>query len=416
VSRTIAFFRDAEWLTIGRVRVYASMIVALTVASIVYVFCGRGFEDPAGRAVGTDFVSFWSVSWALLNGHSHAIYDPSALAALERTLLPQGDAAFYAWQYPPIALLLVYPLATVPYLAALGIWVVTGLCGYLSAMWRVFPRPLALWISLGSPAVFLTITHGQNAFLTAALLTWGLLLLRDRPILAGILLGAVSFKPQLALLLPFALVAGRHWESVVAAFLAVLSLSLVTVIFFGTNIWRDFVSSTAFAHQMLELGLVPYFKMQSVFAAMRLSGSSLSAAYAAQGVAAILAAGMVAYIWRGSADLSVKSAAVLAATPLATPFVLDYDLLIMAPAIGLLARKIAQDGPLRWEGTVLVLAAMLPLVGRPIAEQTHLALAPVIAAALLAVITLRCHAERFRAEVDLEAGTIQARSERLGAE
>jgi alpha-1,2-mannosyltransferase len=135
---------------------------------------------------------------------------------------------------------------------------------------------------------FLTITHGQNAFLTAALLTWGLLLLRDRPILAGILLGAVSFKPQLALLLPFALVAGRHWESVVAAFLTVLGLSLVTVIFFGTDIWRDFVSSTAFAHQMLELGLVPYFKMQSVFAAMRLSGSSLSAAYAAQGAAAVL--------------------------------------------------------------------------------------------------------------------------------
>ena len=404
LSRAVAFFRDAEWLTLDRARVYAGIVIALSVASIAYAFSGRGLEDPAGRAIGTDFVSFWTVSWALQNGNLHAIYDPQALAALEQSLLPRADAAFYAWQYPPTALLLVYPLAMMPYVAALCSWLAVGFSAYLSAMWRVFPRATALWIAIGSPAVFLTITHGQNAFLTTALLTWGLLSLRDRPSLAGILLGAASFKPQLALLLPFALSAGRYWKSAVAAGLTVLALSLATVMLFGVGVWRDFFDSTAFAHQILDQGLVPYFKMQSVFAAMRLCGGDLPAAYTAQSIVAVLAASAVVWIWRGSGDLSIKAAALLAATPLATPFVLDYDLLILAPAIGLVAGKIVETHPLPWEGTVLVLAAVLPLVARPIAEYTHFGLSPVVVAALSAVIALRCRAERFRREVGLNPG------------
>jgi hypothetical protein len=72
---------------------------------------GHGITDPAGRSVGTDFVSFWTVSAMLHNGHERAIYVFEALAALERSVVPGENAAFYTWQYPPIGLLLVYPLA-----------------------------------------------------------------------------------------------------------------------------------------------------------------------------------------------------------------------------------------------------------------------------------------------------------------
>jgi alpha-1,2-mannosyltransferase len=137
---------------------------------------------------------------------------------------------------------------------------------------------------------------------------------------------------------------------------------------------------------------VPYFKMQSVFAAIRLAGGNLSVAYATQIIVALGAATIVAWIWRGRGDPDMKAAAVLAAIPLATPFVLDYDLMILAPAIVLMVRRIAQDGPLPWEITILALAAVLPLVSRTIAESTHILLTPVTVAALLAVIIVRCHA------------------------
>ena len=390
----VGLLRNPGWLTLERARVYATIMIAVVVVSVAYTLTGRGFDDPAGHAIGTDFVSFWTVSWALLSGHQNAIYDPAALAALEQSVIPRSAAALYVWQYPPIGLLLVYPLALLPYLWALAAWLIIGAVCYLSALWWIIPRRLTLWIGLGFPGVLLTITHGQNAFLTAALLTWGMLLLRNQPIIAGILIGALAFKPQLAVLLPVALIAGRHWRTIIAASVTVLVLSVLTILLFGPNVWREFLTGTAFSHQMLDVGLVPYFKMQSVFAAIRLAGGSLAIAYAGQVLVALGVAMVVAWIWRNSADHQTKAAAVLAATPLATPFILDYDLMMLAPAIAVVVRKIIRDGELSWDATTLALAAILPLLSRSIAEYTHIAVAPVTIAALVAVITVRCRAER----------------------
>jgi hypothetical protein len=97
----------------------------------------------------------------------------------------------------------------------------------------------------------------------------------------------------------------------------------------------------------------------------------------------------------------MKAAAVLAAIPLSTPFVLDYDLLILAPAIALIMRKSAREGALPWETTILGLATLLPLVSRSVAEYAHIALAPITLAALLAVITARYRAESINARATM---------------
>src|SRR5207302_3622129 len=115
-------------------------------------------------------------------------------------------------------------------------------------LWRILPFPQTLWLGVAVPGVLITVTHGQNSFFTAALLTWGLLLLEKEPIVAGVLLGALSFKPQLAVLLPVALIAGGHWRAIVSACLTVVGLSLLTIQFFGVEIWAEFLSSIAFGH------------------------------------------------------------------------------------------------------------------------------------------------------------------------
>jgi hypothetical protein len=280
-------------------------------------------------------------------------------------------------------------LALLPYLQSLAAWLAIGLAGYLTALWRIFPKPLTLWVGLAFPAVFWTVTHGQTSFLTTSLFCWGLLQLPRRPVLAGILFGALTFKPHLGLLVPVALLAGRHWRAVVAAALTALLSAVASVALFGTGVWADFLASTTDTRSMLESGLNfgHYYKMQSVFAAARLLGSPMLVAYGLQALVALAAAGAVLWVWRRpTGDPDMKNAALLAATPLSTAFIFDYDLMLLAPAIAWLARKGVTEMALPYERTTLAATFLVPFVSRVVGMYTHLLLAPICIAALLLVI------------------------------
>jgi alpha-1,2-mannosyltransferase len=388
----LAFLRDAPWLTRGRVIGYSTALIAGTVAVMTWVLSGHGMADPVGRPVGTDFLRLWTASYALLDGEERAIYGPDAFFVLERAITQPPTPDFYPWNYPPSSFLIVYPLAVLPYLGSFAVWLALGFGGYLTALWRIFPKPLTLWVGLAFPAVFWTVTHGQTSFLTTSLFCWGLLQLPRRPVLAGILFGALTFKPHLGLLLPVALVAGRHWRVVITAALTAILSAVASVVFFGTGVWADFLASTTDTRSMLESGLNfgHYYKMQSVFAAARLLGSPMLVAYSLQALAALGAVAAVVGVWRRpTGDPDMKNAALMAATPLSTAFIFDYDLMLLAPAIAWLARKGVTDTALPYERTILVATFLAPFVSRVVGMYTHLLLAPIFIAALLVVIVRR---------------------------
>lgn len=388
----LASLRDAPWLTQGRIFGYSTVLIAATCAVMGWALSGHEMADPMGRPVGTDFLRLWTASYAALNGETHAIYDASAFFALERAVTQPSTPDFYPWNYPPSSLLIVYPLALLPYLVSLAAWLALGLAAYLAALWRIFPKPLTLWVGLAFPAVFWTVTHGQTSFLTTSLLCWGLLQLGSRPILAGILFGALTFKPHLGLLVPVALVAGRHWRAVAAAAVTALASAAASVALFGTAVWADFLASTSETRSMLESGLHfgYYYKLQSIFAAARLLGSPPTVAYGLQALIALSAVAVVVWVWRRSTgDSGMKSAVLMAATALSTPFIFDYDLMVVSPAIAWLARKEITDGALPYERTALVAAFLAPFVSRVVGMHTPLLLAPIAIAALLVVIARR---------------------------
>jgi alpha-1,2-mannosyltransferase len=388
----LALLRDAPWLTRGRVIGYSTALIAGTVAVMTWVLSGQGIGDPMGRPVGTDFLRLWTASYSLLNGEERVIYDPDAFFTLEQVVTQPVTPDFYPWNYPPSSFLIVYPLALLPYLQSLGAWLALGLAGYLAALWRIFPKPLTLWVGLAFPAVFWTVTHGQTSFLTTSLFCWGLLALPRRPVLAGILFGALTFKPHLGLLLPVALVAGRHWRSVVAAALTALLSAAASVFLFGTGVWTDFLASTTETRSMLESGLNfgHYYKLQSAFAAARLLGLSTPVAYTLQALVALGAAAAVVWVWRRpTGNPGMKNAALMAATPLSTAFIFDYDLMLLAPAITWLARKGVTDTALPYERAILVATFLVPFFSRVVGMYTHLLLAPIFIAALLVVIVRR---------------------------
>jgi hypothetical protein len=69
------------------------------------------------------------------------------------------------------------------------------------------------------------------------LLLGGIRMLERRPLIAGILFGLTSFKPQFALLIPLALIAAAQWRCLLAAVVTVAALVLVSAWLFGTGTW-----------------------------------------------------------------------------------------------------------------------------------------------------------------------------------
>ena len=134
------------------------------------------------------------------------------------------EVPFYGWHYPPFFFAVAVLVAALPYAWGLAIWLAASLAAYLAAMRAILPRPETLLIAAAFPAVFVNIGHGQNGFLTAALLGGALHLLDRRPWLAGVLIGCLAYKPQFGVLIPLALLAGGRWSTIAAAVATVAAL------------------------------------------------------------------------------------------------------------------------------------------------------------------------------------------------
>lgn len=389
---------SGAWLTAQRIRAYCTILLILSVfAGSAWVALSRDAIDRNGKPVGTDFSNVYAAGTLAWQGKAANAYDPALQHAAEIAVFGGHDVPFYGWHYPPFFLAIAALVATVPYLWGLALWQVTTLVAYLATIRAILPRRETLLVATAFPAVFVNIGHGHNGFLTTALLGGALLLLDRRPWLAGVLIGLIAYKPQFGVLIPLALVAGGYWRSIAGATLTVLALVALSAAIFGTGIWHAFAESTAFTRDVvLEQGGTGWQKIQSIFSAMRMWGAELPLAYSAQGLLAAGLAASLIWLWRSHADFALKAAALAIASLLATPYVLDYDLVVLAIAIAYVAGHGFTNGFRRYEISILAVAWTAPLVTRSITGLIHLPLG-LLAMIALYVIVIR------RAVLDLKA-------------
>ena len=249
-----------------------------------------------------------------------------------------------------------------------------------------------IWIlaALAFPAVFVNLGHGQNGLLTAALFGGALVALPTRPWLAGLLFGLMAYKPQFGLVIPIALLAGRQWRAIAAAALTVAALAGVTTLLFGADTWLAFAATTDISRKvLLEQGAVGFEKLQSIFAAVRLLGGGVTLAYAVQTTGTLIAACTAAWIWRSPLDHGQKAAVLVIATLLASPHVLDYDLVALGVAIAFMTMLGLTRGFRPYEITLLAFAWIVPLVSRSIAGVTGVPLGLIAMLALYAIAMRR---------------------------
>jgi arabinofuranan 3-O-arabinosyltransferase len=346
---------------------------------------GDFLTDRQGRPIANDFVNVVAAGRLARDGKAATAYDWPLHKQAEIQAIGHDFDDYYGWHYPPPFLFVATALAALPYLAAMIVWLVATLAAYVAAMIGILGQALgrrtAALVALGFPAGLWNVTAGQNGFLTAALIGGTLGALERRPVLSGICLGLLTYKPQFGLLFPIVLIADRRWLTIAVAATVALALAGLSWLAFGSESW------TAFVHWMpvtsrvvLGEGHADFDRLQSVFGFIRARGGDESLAWAVQGAWSVVLAIGIVWLWRSRAPFDLKAAALGAGALLATPYLYMYDLAALAVPSAFLLRYALERGFLVSEMAGFGIAGLLILVFPYVKTQTGLAAALIILA------------------------------------
>ena len=306
---------------------------------------------PAEGVAPMDFQCFWAASKFALTGTPSDVYDMDVFKAAQHALLGSTDAPACMFIYPPLSLLLFLPLALLPYTASALVWLTATAAAYAAGLRALLPGWAPVPLFFAFPAAFLNAWYVQSGFLSAALFAGAASQLSRRPILAGVCVGCLVFKPHLGLVLPLALAAAGRWRAFFAATTVVLASAAVATAGFGADIWPAFLTSVEHASRWMEdpPGRVG-FDMASVFAAVRFAtGGHVGWAYAVQACAAGVACGlMVAALYRRPGG-QAEGALMAAAASLSTPYFFQYNQIILAVPLAWVLAEARRTGFLPWE-------------------------------------------------------------------
>lgn len=298
-------------------------------------------RDGSTLVVGRDFLNFWMYGRAAWMPDPARWYDA---AVYQRELATFLDANYPGqnWSYPPTVMLFAAPFGKLGYLPALATWTLLGLAILLPVAARHLADRRTLIALMVSPAAVFCLISGQSSLMTAAMLIGIFAALDRRPLLAGVLIGLLTLKPQLGLLFPFMLIASARWRVFAVAGVTALALAALAAALFGTQAWIAFVTQGLPAQNVVlsdpEGIATPYYP--TIFMNLRGIGASYATAMSVQICVALaaIAAVMWAFHARAAADSRLLFALFVSCSIAAVPYLLVYDTLAMTfAALALLA-------------------------------------------------------------------------------
>ncbi len=380
-SMVISYKRLLELFCLFIILVWASQLVLLDYHLL------KNNQVP----LGWDYIQHYAASRLVLDGNSPEAYDPATIGSIEAQVAGfriELAPYFLIWNYPPTFLLVVAPLSLLPYTLSLLLWLSStfALCAFIVS--RIFRDHLTPMIFTSFPAVFWTFLHGQNSFFFASALGGGLLLLESRPILAGLLLGILSCKPQLFLVIPFALLAGRRWIALASIAATTAVLVIASLLFFGTSTWEAFFANAPLLRNILEAGHAPYTQVLTTYSSVRMLGLPPNIAFLVQALASLFGIALIGYVWYFNLAIELRYAVLVAVIALASPYLLTHDMTILAIGMAYFYRDMVARGTLPYERLMIACLWGLPLVCVFVANYTHFQSAPLIIAAF-ACLTVR---------------------------
>jgi len=328
----------------------AAVAIASVFGVLALLFHLREISEP--RLL--DFTNLWATGKLALHGHAADAYDPALLAAAQAQAVGRTDAVM-PYPYPPAFLLITAPLALLPYHLAFAAWVLAGVTFFLWAARSMAPPCFAA----AQPAMLINGMIGQTGFFTGGLLLLGARRLVERPWSAGLILGLLILKPQLALMLPLAVVAARAWPAIGGALVTIGSLFVAALLLFGLDTHLAFARMIGGFGKLMGGGELSWNEFASPYALAVSLGLGFSVAATAQ----LLCAGFAAALcWKSWHERWAQRVPIVCtASLLASPYLQSYDSLPLLAAIAWFGG--------RRPGTALALYLLCLL---PVASQSDL--------------------------------------------
>jgi hypothetical protein len=326
-------------------------------------------NSPAGSRIGLDFLPFYAAGTFVHEGQPARMYDIDALRAREREIaatsgLALGDGFGPFWN-PPFFALPFAALAALPFKSALAVWLSVNVAALLVAIallcrtvarssnlpdganWRTWG--LVPLLAATSVPCLLAFTHGQNTFCSLLLLAGAVLAWRARrAVFAGLFIGLLAYKPQLAALVGVIALIDLGWRVFAGAALSggILALSAILTMPGIVGTYRTALPRLLHFMQVEHVYLWERHVTLKAFWRLLLQGNApgevaISVTLMASLCAAVLLVALLAAAFRcryAKGDTGLRRDRLIAATivamPLVMPFYFDYDLLLLAiPAV-----------------------------------------------------------------------------------
>ncbi len=341
-------------------------LVSCLLLSISILLLASGYRNDGGWMIGStgkpvlsDFLNFYSAGKLVQRGQPDDAYVLERQQEVQQDLTGETDRKFLPWPYPPIALPMAHLLAIPSYEISFLIFAAgsLALCAVTASLIVGTPGA-ALWVA-GSAFALSNVYIGQNGLMTASLFGLGLYLLPTRPIMAGILLGSLAFKPHLGLLLPLFLITLGAWRAFASAAATTLAAIVISLAIYGPESWLAFFQQLERVREFSTgTGHTVVHKIQSLHALLLRLDIANGPALVAHGVAALAATAVAIWVWRSDKPYAIKAALLLTVTGLISPYVFMYDLALLLIAQAFLIRHLLdRDGHLT-NGTWLALLCL----------------------------------------------------------
>ena len=371
----------ARW----RLLAYGYTFPVFYAAFFVYLYCrGLWLANDSGAAVYHDFTRFWVAGWQTLHGETASLQGQAAFKEVQDSSTGFERPPYLLLSYPPTYTLILVVLAILPYFTAFLIWESATLVSCIAVVYFIVRRQQAISLMLASPFAAWNFLIGQNGFLTTSLIGASLLLLERRPVLAGVFIGCLTYKPQFGILFPVALVAAREWRACCSAAVTTIFLAGASVAAFGLDVWAAFPRAIFAEGSETMLANPDWgYMLETVYGLILVLHGGTAVAWLAQGMAAVGVSVIVWLVWRSPVRYSLKAATLSAAALIATPYAFAYDLTAIAIPVVFLASDQIRYRLLRGEQTTMIALFVASLAVIPAAGK-----APVGAVVLVTLLYL----------------------------